>query len=349
MTLALATLGELPETGPAWDAGGLPDVPRRRGDRADPRRAARTCRQFFTQLRPALRAGAAGRRARRDRRLDAHARAARARRPARGGDDRRLAARRLRRAGRFVAAPTLDLTIHIRRPLPPAGMGADDYVLGRFWSRLAVGGVWEEDGELWTPGGELIAQSRQLALARELPRVTARGLPRPGLQRGRPARATCRRRSTRLPAHGVAVLAPRRPTTPSRSARCSTSPSSSTRASASRPTWSPRRCSTRARRSSASSGARPAACATGRGRSTSTCCCWARRRTARSGSRSRTSRSRAGASCSCRCSSSRPTSSCRAAGRAADALEALVRALRAPRRAAAAGGRRRRARIALAA
>jgi acyl-CoA thioesterase len=69
--------------------------------------------------------------------------------------------------GRFVAAPTLDLTIHIRRPLPVAGMAPEDYLLGRFSSRLAVAGVWEEDGELWTPGGELIAQSRQLALVRE--------------------------------------------------------------------------------------------------------------------------------------------------------------------------------------
>jgi acyl-CoA thioesterase len=71
--------------------------------------------------------------------------------------------------GRFVAAPTLDLTIHVRRPLPPAGMEPGDHVLCRFTSRLAVGGLWEEDGALWTPSGELIAQSRQLALARELP------------------------------------------------------------------------------------------------------------------------------------------------------------------------------------
>jgi acyl-CoA thioesterase len=71
--------------------------------------------------------------------------------------------------GRFVVAPTLDLTIHVRRPLPPVGMDPADHVLARFSTRLAVGGVWEEDGELWTPGGELIAQSRQLALARELP------------------------------------------------------------------------------------------------------------------------------------------------------------------------------------
>lgn len=72
--------------------------------------------------------------------------------------------------GRFVAAPTLDLTIHIRRPLPIAGMSPDDHVLCRFTSRLSVAGAWEEDGELWSPGGELIAQSRQLALVRELPR-----------------------------------------------------------------------------------------------------------------------------------------------------------------------------------
>jgi acyl-CoA thioesterase len=71
--------------------------------------------------------------------------------------------------GRAVGAPTLDLTIHIRRALPRPGMAPEDYVLGRFHSRLAVAGVWEEDGELWTPDGELIAQSRQLALVREPP------------------------------------------------------------------------------------------------------------------------------------------------------------------------------------
>jgi acyl-CoA thioesterase len=71
--------------------------------------------------------------------------------------------------GRFVAAPTLDLTVHIRRPLPPSGMEPDDHVLVRFTTGLSVAGVWEEDGEIWTPSGELIAQSRQLALARDRP------------------------------------------------------------------------------------------------------------------------------------------------------------------------------------
>ena len=46
-------------------------------------------------------------------------------------------------------------------------MGPEDFVLGRFSSRLALGGAWEEDGELWSPAGELLAQSRQLALIRE--------------------------------------------------------------------------------------------------------------------------------------------------------------------------------------
>jgi hypothetical protein len=71
--------------------------------------------------------------------------------------------------GRFVAAPTLDLTVHIRRPLPPADMAPEDHLLVRFTTRLSVAGVWEEDGQLWSPSGELLAQSRQLALARELP------------------------------------------------------------------------------------------------------------------------------------------------------------------------------------
>ena len=48
-------------------------------------------------------------------------------------------------------------------------MGPESHVLCHFSSRLAVGGVWEEDGTLRTPAGELIAQSRQLALVRELP------------------------------------------------------------------------------------------------------------------------------------------------------------------------------------
>jgi hypothetical protein len=39
-------------------------------------------------------------------------------------------------------------------------------VLGRFLTRLARGGISEEDGELWSEGGVLLAQSRQLAILR---------------------------------------------------------------------------------------------------------------------------------------------------------------------------------------
>lgn len=68
-----------------------------------------------------------------------------------------------------LAVPTLDLTVHLRAPLPPPGLAPDAHVLALFSSRWAAGGVWEEDGELWAPDGTLLAQSRQLALIRRLP------------------------------------------------------------------------------------------------------------------------------------------------------------------------------------
>src|SRR4051812_5424086 len=58
------------------------------------------------------------------------------------------------------AVPTIDLTIHFRAELPlPA-----DYVLSTFESRVSAGGFIEEDGWIWSRGGQLIAHSRQLAL-----------------------------------------------------------------------------------------------------------------------------------------------------------------------------------------
>ena len=60
-----------------------------------------------------------------------------------------------------VAAPTIELTVHFRAPLPAAG----EWVLGMFESRVGRDGFFEEDGTLWTRDGELICQSRQLALA----------------------------------------------------------------------------------------------------------------------------------------------------------------------------------------
>jgi acyl-coenzyme A thioesterase PaaI-like protein len=60
----------------------------------------------------------------------------------------------------LAPAPTIDLTIHFRSPLPVEA----DLLLGRFTSRLVRDGFFEEDGELWAPDGTLVAQSRQLGL-----------------------------------------------------------------------------------------------------------------------------------------------------------------------------------------
>jgi acyl-CoA thioesterase len=56
--------------------------------------------------------------------------------------------------------PTVDLTIHLRGELP----ATDEPVLASFRSRLASGGFVDEDGELWSADGRLLAESRQLAL-----------------------------------------------------------------------------------------------------------------------------------------------------------------------------------------
>jgi len=68
------------------------------------------------------------------------------------------------RLGRPAVVPTLDLTIHFRAPLPATG--GDGWGLAVFASQLSAGGTWEEDGELWSRDGVLLAQSRQLAMIR---------------------------------------------------------------------------------------------------------------------------------------------------------------------------------------
>jgi acyl-CoA thioesterase len=60
--------------------------------------------------------------------------------------------------------PTVDLTIHFRVGLPLAGLEPSDFVLGHFHTRTMAEGFLEEDGELWTAGGVLVALSRQLAI-----------------------------------------------------------------------------------------------------------------------------------------------------------------------------------------
>jgi acyl-CoA thioesterase len=61
--------------------------------------------------------------------------------------------------------PTVDLTVHFREPLGGRGdavVGAEDFTLGVFQTTLVRDGFFVEDGELWSPSGKLIAQSRQL-------------------------------------------------------------------------------------------------------------------------------------------------------------------------------------------
>jgi acyl-CoA thioesterase len=61
-----------------------------------------------------------------------------------------------------VGVPTVDLTIHFRATVDPAD--ADDWCLVRFRSQMAADGFVEEDGEVWSRRGRLLAHSRQLAM-----------------------------------------------------------------------------------------------------------------------------------------------------------------------------------------
>ncbi len=65
--------------------------------------------------------------------------------------------------GRPAIAPTIDLTIHVRADIPPAGM-PDQPVLGTYRSTAAHGGLMEEDAALFLPDGTLLAHARQLAI-----------------------------------------------------------------------------------------------------------------------------------------------------------------------------------------
>ncbi len=59
--------------------------------------------------------------------------------------------------------PTIELTVHFRAPeaalTPP-----DAFFLVAFRTGSARDGFMEEDGEIWSPDGVLLAQSRQLAI-----------------------------------------------------------------------------------------------------------------------------------------------------------------------------------------
>jgi acyl-CoA thioesterase len=63
-----------------------------------------------------------------------------------------------------AGAPTIDLTVHFRAPAAAAAVPAGEPVLAVFRSTTSEGGFFEEDGELWSQDGVLLAHSRQLAL-----------------------------------------------------------------------------------------------------------------------------------------------------------------------------------------
>lgn len=64
------------------------------------------------------------------------------------------------RASVPLAVPTVDLTVHLRHPVTdPHG-----WCLAVFETRLSAAGYLEEDGEVWSEDGRLLAQSRQLAV-----------------------------------------------------------------------------------------------------------------------------------------------------------------------------------------
>jgi acyl-CoA thioesterase len=60
-----------------------------------------------------------------------------------------------------IGVPTVDLTVHFRQA-PPRAAG---WCLVRFRTTVATEGYLEEDGEIWSADGTLLAQSRQLGVA----------------------------------------------------------------------------------------------------------------------------------------------------------------------------------------
>ncbi len=64
-----------------------------------------------------------------------------------------------------MVVPTIDLTVHFRSRLPLLDAGADDWLLCMFRTTVVQEGFLEEDGEIWSRDGRLLAHSRQLAVA----------------------------------------------------------------------------------------------------------------------------------------------------------------------------------------
>jgi len=68
-----------------------------------------------------------------------------------------------------IIVPTVDLTIHFRSSLPLGDAKPDDYVLADFRTNVVAEGFLEEDGQIWSRDGVLLAQSRQLAAILPMP------------------------------------------------------------------------------------------------------------------------------------------------------------------------------------
>ena len=67
------------------------------------------------------------------------------------------------RSTRRFDVPTIDLTVHFRSPIAPRA-DDDGWFLVVFRSQMAADGFVEEDGEVWSRDGRLLAHSRQLAV-----------------------------------------------------------------------------------------------------------------------------------------------------------------------------------------
>jgi acyl-CoA thioesterase len=60
--------------------------------------------------------------------------------------------------------PTVELTVHFRAPTATSEIAPGAYYLVHFGTRMSRDGFLEETGEIWSPDGVLLAESRQLAL-----------------------------------------------------------------------------------------------------------------------------------------------------------------------------------------
>ncbi len=72
-----------------------------------------------------------------------------------------------RRRNSNMGAPTMDLTIHFRDPLPEP---IDDFVLIHSRTRMANDGFADLDTDVWSRDGQLLATARQLGLLVPRPR-----------------------------------------------------------------------------------------------------------------------------------------------------------------------------------